>query len=104
MATRRPTLPALRVWIRARGERMKSLQIGGEDLGVIHAKKSIGDSRIWLTAKADATWWVVVIGPDQKLRTVGFVRPPQDERARETYDALISKPDVRAAFLEGRAS
>jgi hypothetical protein len=83
---------------------MKSLQIGGEDLGVIHAKKSVNDSRIWLTAKKDDTWWVVVIGPDGKLRTVGFVRPPQEERARETYDALISKPHVLAALLEGRDS
>jgi len=83
---------------------MKSLQIGGDDLGVIHAKKSVDDSRIWLTAKADATWWVVVIGPDQKLRTVGFVRPPQEQRARETYEALVGKPHVLAAFLEGRDS
>lgn len=83
---------------------MKNLHIGSDNWGVIRAKKSIDDSRIWLTVKADATWWVVVIGPDQKLRTVGFVRPPQEQRARETYDALISKPHVRAAFLEGRDS
>ena len=83
---------------------MKSLQIGGDDLGVIHAKKSVGESRIWLTVKSDATWWVVIEGPDQKIRTVGFARPPQEPRARETYDALISKPHVLAALLEGRNS
>lgn len=83
---------------------MKSLQIGGDDFGVIRSKKTVDESRIWLTArKSDATWWVVIEGPDQKIRTVGLVRPPQEERAREIYDSL-SKRDVLAALLEGRDS
>lgn len=81
---------------------MKSLQIGGDDFGVIHAKKSVGNAQIWLTAKIE-TWWVVVEGPDGKIRTVGLVRPPQEQRAREIYDSL-SKPHVLGAFLEGRDS
>ena len=83
-------------------DRLKSLQIDGEDLGVIHDKKTVKQSRIWLTEKPDA-WWVVVEGPDQKIRTTGFVRPPQEQRARTTYDDL-SKVDVLEAFLEGRDS
>ncbi len=82
---------------------MKSLQIDGQDHGVIHAKKVVQQSRIWLTAKSDATWWIVVEGSDQKIRTVGLVRPPQEQRAREIYDSL-SKTDVLEAFLEGRDS
>ena len=82
---------------------MKSLQIGGKDLGVIHAKKTVAESRIWLTAKSDATWWVVIESPDQKIHEVGLVRPPQEERAREIYDSL-SKRDVLTALLEGRDS
>jgi hypothetical protein len=82
---------------------VKSLQIDGLDLGVIHAKKVVGDTRIWLTAKIDDTWWVVVAGPDQKIHTVGLVRPPQEQRAREIYDSL-SMPHVLGAFLEGRDS
>ena len=82
---------------------MKSLQIDGTDHGIIHAKKHASDSRIWLTAKSDATWWIVVEGPDQKIRIVGFVRPPKEQRARQTYDDL-SQPHVLEAFLEGRDS
>lgn len=82
---------------------MRSLQIADEDYGVIHGKKTVAESRIWLTAKSDATWWVVIEGPDQKIRTVGFVRPPQEPRARQTYDDL-SKRDVLTALLEGRDS
>jgi len=82
---------------------VKSLQINGEILGVIHDKKVVEQSRIWLTVKDDDTWWVVVEGPDQKIRTVGLVRPPQEQRAREIYDSL-SKAHVLGAFLEGRES
>lgn len=82
---------------------MKNLQIDGEDLGVIYGKKTVAESRIWLTAKPDASWWVVIEGSDQKLRTVGFVRPPQEQRAREIYDSL-SKHHVLTALLEGRDS
>jgi hypothetical protein len=82
---------------------MKNLQLDGHDLGVIHAKKVAGKSKIWLTSKPDATWWVVVAGPDEKIRTIGFVRPPQEQRARATYDDL-SMPHVLGSFLEGRAS
>ena len=82
---------------------MKSLQINGDDLGVIRGKKTVDQSRLWLTEKSDATWWVIIEGPDQKIRTVGFVRPPQEQRARETYEAL-SKIDVLTALLEGRDS
>lgn len=82
---------------------MKNLQLDGDDLGAIHAKKSVGKSKIWLTSKPDATWWVVVDGPDRKIRTVGFVRPPQEQHARATYDDL-STPHVLGAFLEGRDS
>ena len=82
---------------------MRSLQIDGDNLGVIHDKKRAGESRIWLTEKPDATWWVVVEGPDQKIRRVGLVRPPQESRAREIYDSL-SQPRVLEAFLEGRDS
>lgn len=82
---------------------VKSLQINGEIFGVIHSKKTVAQSRIWLTAKDDATWWVVVEGPDQKIRTAGLVRPPQEQRAREIYDGL-SKAHVLGAFLEGRDS
>jgi hypothetical protein len=82
---------------------MKSLQIDGKSMGVIHAKKTEGQSRIWLTEKPDATWWIVVEGPDQKVREVGFVRPPQEQRAREIYDSL-SKTSVLEAFLEGKDS
>lgn len=82
---------------------MRSLQIDGTDHGIIHDKKRAGESRIWLTEKSDATWWVVVEGPDQKIRLVGFVRPPQEQRARQTYGDL-SQPHVLGAFLEGRDS
>ena len=82
---------------------MKSLQLNGDDLGIIHSKKIVGKSKIWLTEKPDAAWWVMVDGPDRKIRTVGFVRPPQEQRARETYDDL-SMPHVLGAFLEGRDS
>jgi hypothetical protein len=82
---------------------VRSLQIDGHDHGIIHDKKRVGESRIWLTEKADATWWVVVEGPDQKVRVVGFVRPPQEPRARQTYDAL-NQPHVLEALLEGRDS
>ena len=56
-----------------------------------------------LTEKPDATWWIVVEGPDQKIREVGFVRPPQEARARDTY-ASLSKAHVLEAFLEGKDS
>lgn len=56
---------------------MKRLEINGDDLGAIHAKKTVAESRIWLTARTDATWWVVIEGPDHKIRSVGFVHPPQ---------------------------
>lgn len=82
---------------------MKNLQLDGDGLGVIHAQKVAGKSKIWLTVKPDATWWVVVEGPDQKIRTIGFVRPPQEQRARATYEDL-STPHVLGAFLEGRDS
>jgi hypothetical protein len=82
---------------------VKSLQISGESFGVIHAKKTVRDSRIWLTAKPDETWWIVVEGPDQTIRTVGLVRPPQEKRAWEIYEDF-SKPNVLEAFLEGRDS
>jgi hypothetical protein len=82
---------------------VRSLQISGEDFGGIYARKTVDESRIWLTSKSDATWWVVIEGPDQKIRTVGFVRPPQEQRARETY-ASLSKLDVLTALLEGRDS
>ena len=82
---------------------MRSLQIDGEDHGVIHGKKTVNGSRLWLTVKPDDSWWIVVEGPDQKVRTVGLVRPPQEQRAREIYDSL-SKQDVLDAFLEGRDS
>lgn len=82
---------------------MKNLRLDGDDLGVIHAKKVVGHSRIWLTEKPDATWWVVVRGPDERIRVVGFVRPPQERRARDTYEAL-SIPHVLGAFLEGQDS
>jgi hypothetical protein len=82
---------------------VRSLQIGDEVFGGIHARKTVDESRIWLTSKSDATWWVVIEGPDQKIRTVGFVRPPQEQRARETY-ASLSKLDVLTALLEGRDS
>lgn len=87
---------------------MKSLQIDGQDLGIIHGKKTVKHSRIWLTEKPSvelrsSSWQVVVEGHDQKIRTVGFVRPPQEQRARATYDDL-SKVDVLEAFLEGRDS
>jgi hypothetical protein len=82
---------------------MKSLQINGEVFGVIRAKKVAGQSRIWLTEKTDATWWIVVEGPDQRIREVGFVRPPQEQRARDTY-ASLSKSHVLEAFLEGKDS
>lgn len=88
---------------------MKSLQIGDDNFGTIHAKKTVNESRIWLTAKSDATgksdatWWVVIESPEQKIHTVGFVRPPQEQRARETYGDL-SKLDVLTALLEGRDS
>jgi hypothetical protein len=81
----------------------KSLQLDENDLGVIHAKKVIGKSKIWLTSKPDDSWWVVVDGPDRIVRTVGFVRPPQEQRARDTYNDL-SMPHVLGAFLEGRDS
>lgn len=80
-----------------------SLNLDGNDLGVIRAKKVAGRSKIWLTEKPDATWWVVVEGPDQVIRTVGFVRPPQEQRARATYGDL-SLPHALGAFLEGRDS
>lgn len=84
--------------------RVKNLQIAGDDLGVIRAKKVVDRSRIWLIEKPDATWWVVVVeGPDALIRTVGFVRPPQAQRARATYDDL-SMPHVLGAFLEGQDS
>jgi hypothetical protein len=82
---------------------MKNLQINGDDWGAIRAKKIVNVSKIWLTEKPDATWWIVVDGPDQKIRTVGFVRPPQEQRARTTYDDL-NQPHVLGAFLEGRDS
>lgn len=82
---------------------MKNLLLAGDDLGVIHAKKVVSYSRIWLTEKPDATWWVVVRGPDELIRTVGFVLPPQEQRARDTYEAL-SMPHVLKAFLEGHDS
>jgi hypothetical protein len=82
---------------------MKHLEINGDDLGAIHGKKTVAESRIWLLARADASWWVVVEGPDHKLRTAGFIRPPQEDRARQTYGDL-SKPHVLQAFLEGRDS
>lgn len=82
---------------------MKSLQLNGDDLGVIHAKKVVGKSKIWLTEKPDATWWVVVDGPDRKIRELGFVHPPQEERARATYNDL-SVPHVLGALLEGQDS
>ena len=85
------------------GWSVKSLQLEGDDLGVIHAKKVAGKSKIWLTEKPDATWWIVVRGPDQKVRLAGFVRPPQEQRARATYDDL-STPHVLGAFLEGQDS
>jgi len=83
---------------------MKTLHIGSEHLGVIHAKKTRDDSKIWLLEKDDASWWVVVLGSDGHVRKAGFVRPSQEQRARETYEALITKPHVLAAFLEGRDS
>ena len=82
---------------------MKHLKINGDVLGAIHGKKTVAASRIWLTARADASWWVVIEGPDQKIRTVGFVQPPQKDRAQQTYDDL-SKPHVLQALLEGRDS
>ena len=82
---------------------MKRLEINGEDLGLIHGKKAVADSRFWLTARADGTWWIVIEGPDHKIRTVGFVRPPQQERACQTFEDL-RKPDVLHALLEGRDS
>jgi hypothetical protein len=82
---------------------VKHLEINGDDHGAIFGKKTVGESRIWLTAKADDTWWVVIEGPDHKIRNVGFVRPPQEDRARQTYDSL-SKPHVLQALLEGRDS
>lgn len=83
--------------------KVKHLHIGGDDYGVIHAKKTVAEARIWLTSKFDMTWWVVIESSEQKIHTVGFVRPPQKDRARETYDAL-SKLDVLTALLEGRDS
>ena len=82
---------------------MKTLHIGSEQLGVIHEKKTRDESKIWLVEK-DASWWVVVLGPDGHVRKAGFVRPPQEQRARETFEALVTKPQVLAAFLEGRDS
>lgn len=82
---------------------MKSLQIGDEDFGLIHDQKVVQQSRIWLTVKSDGTWWIVVEGHDQRLRTLGFVRPPQEQRARVTYDDL-SEQHVLEAFLAGRDS
>jgi hypothetical protein len=82
---------------------VKILRIGGDDFGVIRARKTVDESRIWLTAKSDATWWVVIQSPEQKIHTVGMVRPPQEQRAREIYDSL-SKRDVLTALLEGRDS
>ena len=84
-------------------ETVRSLQVDGDDLGVIRGKKRVGESRIWLTERPDATWWVVIEGPDQKIRTVGFVRPPQEQRARDMYDDL-SELHVLGALLEGRDS
>lgn len=82
---------------------MKRLEINGEDLGVIHGKRTIAESRIWLTAHADATWWIVVEGPDQEIRTVGFALHDAQERACQTFEDL-RKPDVLQALLEGRDS
>lgn len=82
---------------------VKNLLLDGDDWGVIRAKKVVGHSTIWLTEKPDATWWVVVSGPDERTRLVGFVRPPQEHHARDTYEAL-SMPHVLGAFLEGRDS
>ena len=82
---------------------MKHLKINGDDLGTVHAKKIVAESRIWLTARTDASWWIVIEGPDHKIRTVGFAQPPQEARARQTYDDL-SKRDVLQALLEGRDS
>jgi hypothetical protein len=82
---------------------VKNLLLDRDDLGVIHAKKVVGHSRIWLTEKPDVTWWVVVRGPDERLRIVGFALPPQERRARDTYEAL-SMLHVLGAFLEGQDS
>lgn len=82
---------------------MKDLLLDEDNLGVIHAKKVVGRSRIWLTEKPDATWWVVVRGPDELIRAVGFIHSPQERRARDTYEAL-SMPHVLGAFLEGQDS
>lgn len=82
---------------------MRSLQIEGEDLGIIHDKKAVGDARLWLTEKPDGTWWIVVDDPDRGMATMGLIRPPQEQRAREIYDSL-NAPPVLVAFLEGRDS
>lgn len=81
---------------------MKVLSIEGEHTGFIRAEKRVGKSRVWLT-ELGAAWWVVVMGPDDRVRKIGFVRPPQEERARQTYDDL-SIPHVIGALLEGRDS
>lgn len=82
---------------------MATLHADGKNLGAIRARKAVEKSTIWLTQKRDATWWVVVKGPDYKIRIVGFIRPPQEKRARDTYDSL-SKLHVLGSFLEGRDS
>jgi hypothetical protein len=79
---------------------VKLLQINGDDLGVIHAKKTVAESRIWLTARLDDTWCVVVEDPDQKIHAMRFIPPPQESRARRVYDDL-STPHKLRIFLEG---
>lgn len=79
---------------------MTELELDGQSIGIIRAKKFVSTSRIWLTEQRDGSWWVIVEGPDRKLRTAGFVRPSQEQRAREVYEAL-SLPNVIGSFLEG---
>ncbi len=85
----------------------KDLVFGKTSFGLIRAKKTIGKSTIWLTEdhapSSAGTWWVVVLGPDKRVRTSAYIRPPQEGRAREVYDGL-SMPNVLGAHLEGVAS
>lgn len=84
------------------------IKIDGQSMGILRAEKTINKSHILLTELTPeeagdrfdfATWWVLVNGPGG-LRTIGFIRPPQERRARETY-ADLSIPHVLGAFLEG---
>jgi len=82
---------------------MRSLIVDGENFGVVHDKKTRGGARIYLTEQAEGAWWVILAGPDRKTRPVGFLRPPQEMRAREVY-ADFDTPAVLEAFLEGHDS